>query len=197
MLTPLDISSSELMHAPSSSSSDSSDSLPSTLLSSRSSSPPPSVKASYVHNPSSSCTHASRTRAPCVCSLVYPLTLSACAVPLPSSLSGALSPSISFDDDPSFIPRPEDPHSLRHAEFGHCDDQRFRATSVYQEGTSLRPVEESPSYFTLLATYWSYAFLIVVGHIRDFVGKRYHSDQYKHLQEHDVSAPCLSREDAS
>lgn len=74
------------------------------------------------------------------------------SMPSPSHLAASLPPTLSFDDDPSFIPHPEDPHSLRHAEFGHCEDQRYRATSVFTPGMSLDPLEEEPSYFIYLAT---------------------------------------------
>lgn len=47
-------------------------------------------------------------------------------------------------------------------------------------------MEEEPSYFIYLATYYSYIFLILVGHMRDFMGKRFHSKQYEHLKAHDV-----------
>lgn len=120
-------------------------------------------------------------------------------LPFPSHLSADLPPTTSFDDDPSYIPHPEDPHSLRHAEFGHCEDQRYRATSVWTRGSSLAPVEGSPSAFTWLATYYSYLFLIVIGHVRDFFGKLFFRKHYEHLRAHDVSCSrCgLSGEGAS
>lgn len=114
------------------------------------------------------------------------------SMPLPSHLAASLPPTVSFDDDPSWIPHPADPWSLKHSEFGHCDNQRFRATSVHTPGVSLVPVEEEPSYFIYLATYYSYIFLILVGHMRDFMGKRFHSKQYEHLKAHDGYAPLTA-----
>lgn len=35
------------------------------------------------------------------------------------------------------------------------------------------PIEDEPPYFILLTTYISYLFLIMLGHVRDFFGKRF------------------------
>lgn len=113
-------------------------------------------------------------------------------MPLPSHLAASLPPTVSFDDDPSWIPHPADPWSLKHSEFGHCDNQKFRATSVFTPGTSLVPIEEEPSYFVYLATYYSYLLLIVIGHMRDFWGKKFYSKEYQHLKEHNGYAPLTA-----
>lgn len=110
------------------------------------------------------------------------------SMPLSSTLAASLPPTISFDDDPSWIPHPADPWSLKHSEFGHCDNQSYRATSIHSPGMSLKPDTEEPSYFVFLATYYSYIFLIIVGHMRDFVGKKFYPKEYQHLSAHDVSS---------
>jgi hypothetical protein len=73
-------------------------------------------------------------------------------MPISSQFQSSLLPTTSFDDEEDFIPYPADSNSLRHSEFGHCTDPRFRATSVYRPGMSLEAVEEEPGYFIYLAT---------------------------------------------
>lgn len=73
---------------------------------------------------------------------------------------------------------------LLHQEFGYCANQAFRYTSQHAPGVPLpNPVEEDPSYFVVLSTYCSYLILIVIGHMRDFVGKRLFPKSYRHLVE--------------
>jgi serine palmitoyltransferase len=97
-------------------------------------------------------------------------------------------PSRSFDPDPYWVPDPSDPNSLRHAEFGFDDDPAHRYTSQWRgaENDKLGVNEEEPSYWVYLITYISYLILIVVGHVRDFFGKRTHRKAYEHLMEHNV-----------
>lgn len=52
---------------------------------------------------------------------------------------------------------------------------------------SLQSEVEVPSYFVHMATYCSYMFLILIGHVRDFFGKRFFPQEYFLLTEHDVS----------
>lgn len=47
-----------------------------------------------------------------------------------------------------------------------------------------------PSYTVLLSTYLSYILLIIIGHIRDFFGKKFTPASYAHLMPQNVS-PCL------
>ncbi|EQK97818.1 serine palmitoyltransferase 2 [Ophiocordyceps sinensis CO18] len=52
------------------------------------------------------------------------------------------------------------------------------------------PVEDEPPYYFLLTTYISYLLLIVLGHIRDFFGKRFGDRKhYQALKEHNGFAP--------
>jgi serine palmitoyltransferase len=44
------------------------------------------------------------------------------------------------------------------------------------------PVEDEPPYYYLLTTYISYLILIIFGHVRDFFGKRFHQEKYRHLK---------------
>ncbi|CAG8509188.1 2099_t:CDS:2, partial [Diversispora eburnea] len=53
-------------------------------------------------------------------------------------------------------------------------------------------VEEVPPYYFLFTTYFSYLVLICFGHIRDFFGKRFRSNNYQHLKEQNGYAPLNS-----
>lgn len=51
---------------------------------------------------------------------------------------------------------------------------------------------DEPPYYYLLTTYISYLILIVFGHVRDFFGKRFREEHYRHLQAMDGYAPLNS-----
>ncbi len=85
-------------------------------------------------------------------------------------------------------PTSEQVFATLHTEFGHCASSEFHTVSVHPAGTPLAPHEEQdPPYYILLSTYISYLLLIVLGHVRDFVGKRLTPARYKYLMPHDVS----------
>lgn len=74
--------------------------------------------------------------------------------------------------------------SLLHSEFGYCPSTVYRHTSQHPPGAPLpNPDEEEPSYWVVLTTYISYLILIVIGHLRDYVGKRVFPRAYSHLVE--------------
>jgi serine palmitoyltransferase len=80
-----------------------------------------------------------------------------------------------------------------HTEFGHCANEQYRYTSKHSPDTGpLLPVEKDPPYYILLSTYISYLILICIGHVRDFLGKRFHPSYYKHLMPSNVSLTFLS-----
>jgi serine palmitoyltransferase len=99
-----------------------------------------------------------------------------------------IEPAASFDVDPHWLPFPDDPHAMRHAEYGFDDNPEYRYTSQWRgpDIDSLDVHEDEPSLMTFLTTYVSYLILIIVGHVRDFVGKRTHSKYYKSLTEQNV-----------
>jgi serine palmitoyltransferase len=105
-----------------------------------------------------------------------------------------------FDDSDDHLDRsPHPPNSeqvftTRHSEFGHCANETYRHTSGYVQGTAIMPhVEEDPPYYILLTTYFSYLLMILFGHLRDFVGKRFVPGSYRHLMSSDVSFFHASR----
>ncbi|PFH51177.1 hypothetical protein AMATHDRAFT_75144 [Amanita thiersii Skay4041] len=91
-------------------------------------------------------------------------------------------------------PTSEQVFTTVHAEFGHCANESYRYTSRhYPQDAPLDPhVEQDPPYYILLSTYISYLILIILGHIRDFVGKRLSPASYRHLIPRDGYAPLNS-----
>lgn len=53
-------------------------------------------------------------------------------------------------------------------------------------------VEQEPPYYYLITTYISYLIFIVLGHVRDFFGKRFAQKRYAHLQQQNGYAPLNS-----
>ncbi|CAE6474424.1 hypothetical protein ACGC1H_006206 [Rhizoctonia solani] len=83
--------------------------------------------------------------------------------------------------------------TTRHVEFGHCANDAYRHTSAHPAGQPFKHAEEQdPPYYVLLCTYVSYVVLIVIGHMRDWFGKRFWKDSYKHLMPHDGYAALNS-----
>ncbi|WVO18660.1 hypothetical protein L204_106380 [Cryptococcus depauperatus] len=71
---------------------------------------------------------------------------------------------------------------IKHREFGHCNNPSWRWTSQWNPNEIIHTDEDArPSYTVLLSTYLSYILLIVIGHIRDFFGKRFTPSAYFHL----------------
>nr|VWO99494.1 UDP-glucose 6-dehydrogenase (EC [Ganoderma boninense] len=75
-----------------------------------------------------------------------------------------------------------------HSEFGHCANEDYRYTSQHRAGTAYKSIpERDPPYYILLTTYISYIIVICLGHLRDFVGKRFRAASYRHLLPWNVS----------
>ncbi|CCJ29014.1 unnamed protein product [Pneumocystis jirovecii] len=65
--------------------------------------------------------------------------------------------------------------------------------SQHPKGKPVLPIiEDAPSYYYLITTYFSYLILIILGHIRDFFGKRFKKQKYCHLRAHDGYAALNS-----
>ncbi|KAF8523655.1 serine palmitoyltransferase 2 [Gautieria morchelliformis] len=85
-------------------------------------------------------------------------------------------------DRPPHAPTSEQQPTTKHSEFGHCFNEAHRYTSAYKADTAhMIHVEEEPPYYILITTYLSYLFMIIFGHTRDFVGKRFCPEAYRHL----------------
>ncbi|KIO15504.1 hypothetical protein M407DRAFT_94423, partial [Tulasnella calospora MUT 4182] len=92
------------------------------------------------------------------------------------------------EDDESGLTRPVNPptseqvFSTRHVEFGHCANPEYRYVSMHKPGKDVEGYEEQePPYYVLFSTYLSYLILIVIGHMRDFFGKKLVPQKYHHL----------------
>lgn len=110
------------------------------------------------------------------------------------SLNRQLVPDRHFDADPSYVPPAlvHDPYATLHAEFGYSDE-KYEYKSQYRQSTGVGQEEiEEPHYITYLTTYISYLMLIIVGHLRDFVGKRTHRKSYHYLMPHNGYAALNS-----
>ncbi|KAF9078494.1 serine palmitoyltransferase 2 [Rhodocollybia butyracea] len=80
-----------------------------------------------------------------------------------------------------------------HTEFGHCSTEEFRRFSSHLPNTPVpKHVDRDPPYYVLLSTYISYLILIVLGHVRDFLGKRFYPKSYADLMPSNGYAPLTS-----
>ncbi|KAJ7777862.1 serine palmitoyltransferase 2 [Mycena maculata] len=89
-------------------------------------------------------------------------------------------------------PTSEQVFNTVHSEFGHCANEEYRSTSQHIPGTPLRHVVQEPPYYIVISTYISYLILICMGHIRDFVGKSFHTNSSRQLITRDGYAPLNS-----
>lgn len=88
---------------------------------------------------------------------------------------------------PRVPPTSEQVFTTVHTEFGHCANDEYRYTSQYNHQHPVPGVpEQDPPYYILLTTYISYILVILLGHLRDFMGKRFKHAAYRHLLSHDV-----------
>ncbi len=102
-----------------------------------------------------------------------------------------------MDEPPTTLFQPPSPAEARriakaHAQFGPLGHHSHKYTSRYQGGDFPKPVMDEPPYYYLLTTYLSYLILIVFGHVRDFFGKKFHKQDYRHLQANDGYAALNS-----
>lgn len=113
------------------------------------------------------------------------------------SLSTARADSANMDEPPTTLFQPPSPAEARriakaHAQFGPLGHHTHRYTSRHQGGAFPEPVMDEPPYYYLLTTYLSYLILIIFGHVRDYFGKRFRKQDYRHLQAHDGYAALNS-----
>jgi len=85
-------------------------------------------------------------------------------------------------------PTSEQSVTLDHLQFGFCANESYRYRAAHKPGTPFQEHhEQDPPYYILLTTYLSYLFLICMGHMRDFFGKRLFTSSYRHLLPFKVS----------
>ncbi|KAI5298188.1 hypothetical protein KEM56_004259, partial [Ascosphaera pollenicola] len=97
---------------------------------------------------------------------------------------------ISKDDSPSDIYSSASAEEARriarqHAQFGPLAHPSHRYVSRHSGGDFPEPVMDEPPYYYLFTTYISYLILIAFGHVRDFFGKRFKEQNYRHLKARD------------
>ena len=82
----------------------------------------------------------------------------------------------------SILSSESDPQSAeqlrRDAQFGPLVDSSHLYVSMHHGEPLAAPVIDEAPYFYLISTYVSYLFLIVLGHVRDFFGKRFGNKQH-------------------
>ncbi|KAJ7163859.1 pyridoxal phosphate-dependent transferase [Mycena crocata] len=127
------------------------------------------------------------------------------ALSLSSSVTSSSEDTVLHEDDmelvdnsdglalPARAPNSSEVFTTVHTEFGHCSNGDYRYVSQHIPGTPVPAhVDQDPPYYILLSTYISYLILICMGHVRDFLGKRFHPRAYRHLMPRDGYAPLNS-----
>ena len=99
-----------------------------------------------------------------------------------------------MDEPPTTLFQPPSPAEARriarqHAQFGPLGSQSHKYSSSHRGGELPDPVEDEPPYYYLVTTYISYLILILFGHVRDFFGKRFREERYRHLKAQNGYAP--------
>lgn len=77
------------------------------------------------------------------------------------------------------------------SQFAPLVDPTHKVPST-SNGPPEKHVEQEPPYYYLITTYISYLIFIVLGHVRDFFGKRFAKERYAHLQQQNGYAPLNS-----
>lgn len=114
--------------------------------------------------------------------------ISSASLSLPTiSLSTATADNPNMDEPPTTLFQPPSPGEARRiakqqAQFGPLGHPSHRYTSRHHGGVFPDPVMDEPPYYYLLTTYISYLILIAFGHVRDFFGKRFREENYRHLK---------------
>ncbi|OJD12056.1 hypothetical protein AJ78_07298 [Emergomyces pasteurianus Ep9510] len=103
------------------------------------------------------------------------------------SLSTATADCANMDVPQTTLFQPPSPGETRrlakqHAQFGPLGHPSHRYTSKHQGGDFPDPIMDEPPYYYLFTTYISYLILIAFGHVRDFFGKRFREENYRHLK---------------
>ncbi|KAI9044969.1 putative serine palmitoyltransferase 2 [Aspergillus affinis] len=114
--------------------------------------------------------------------------ISSASLSLPTiSLSTATADNPNMDEPPTTLFQPPSPEEARrlakqHAQFGPIGHPSHRYSSQHPGGDFPEPIMDEPPYYYLLTTYISYLILIAFGHVRDFFGKRFREENYRHLK---------------
>src|SRR4051794_7448397 len=104
------------------------------------------------------------------------------------SLSTAKAGEANMDEPPTTLFQPPSVAEARRqarmdAQFAPLGSQSHRYVSKQVGGELPEPINDEPPYYYLLTTYISYLVLIIFGHVRDFFGKRFRPEHYRHLKD--------------
>ncbi|KAM0667210.1 hypothetical protein MY8738_006374 [Beauveria namnaoensis] len=108
-----------------------------------------------------------------------PAAISPATVPLPTiSLSSVMASDQTVETSTTTIFKPETAEEIERqriadSQFGPLSHPSHLYTSKSHGEPLEAPIEDEPPYYYLLTTYISYLILILLGHIRDFFGKRF------------------------
>jgi hypothetical protein len=91
-----------------------------------------------------------------------------------------------------FPPAEEKRRARLDKQFGPIGSQTHRYVSQHIGGELPELVVDEPAYYYLLTTHISYLILIAFGRVRDFFGKRFRSNQYRHIKAADGYAALNS-----
>jgi hypothetical protein len=91
-----------------------------------------------------------------------------------------------------FTPDEEERRARFDKQFGPIGSQTHRYVSQHIGGELPELVVDEPAYYYLLTTHISYLILIAFGRVRDFFGKRFRSNQYRHIKAADGYAALNS-----
>ncbi|RDW94851.1 serine palmitoyltransferas-like protein 2 [Coleophoma crateriformis] len=114
--------------------------------------------------------------------------ISAPSLSLPTiSLSTAKAGEANMNEPPTTLFQPPSVAEAKRqaradAQFGPLGNQQHRYVSKHIGGRLAAPLIDEPPFYYLLTTYISYLVLIIFGHVRDFFGKRFRAEHYKHLK---------------
>ncbi|KAJ5481291.1 hypothetical protein N7475_000103 [Penicillium sp. IBT 31633x] len=125
-----------------------------------------------------------------------PISLASLSLPT-ISLSTATADNPNMDELPTTLFQPPTPEEARrlakqHSQFGQIGHPTHRYSSRHPGGVFPEPVMDEPPYYYLLTTYISYLILIAFGHVRDFFGKRFREQNYRHLKPRNGYGPLNS-----
>lgn len=122
--------------------------------------------------------------------------ITAAGISLPSiSLSTATAGETNVDEKPTTLFQPPSSEEVQQkkrfdAQFGPLLDPSHRHVSQHHGEPLRAPVIDEPPYYFVLTTYISYLLLILLGHTRDFFGKRFSKKpMYKGIQPQNGFAP--------
>jgi serine palmitoyltransferase len=92
----------------------------------------------------------------------------------------------------TFSPAEEERQARFDKQFGSIESQTHRYVSQHIGGELPELVVDEPAYYYLLTSHISYLILIAFGRVRDFFGKRFRSNQYRHIKAADGYAALNS-----